>query len=117
MLEEVVPYNEFIAGERCAKVANIRSMISGRKFSDLSRKLRQELLSVDGATVIDNDGDIVAVGAIIMIENGSFSGGRLAAAKTLSKYGVSLKISEDGQIQGFKFDKHKMKSAPIFMLG
>lgn len=116
-IEEVVPYSEFIASERCGKVANIRSMVSGRKFSDLSRKLRQELLSVDGATVIDNDGDIVAVGAIIMIENGSFSGGRLAAAKTLSKYGVSLKISEDGQIQGFKFDKHKMKSAPIFMLG
>jgi len=115
--EEFLPYNEFLATERSVKIANIRSLVGGRKFSDLSRKLRQELLSVDGATVIDNDGDIVAVGAIIMIENGNFSGGRLAAAKTLSKYGVSLKISEDGQIQGFKFDKHKMKSLPIFMLG
>ena len=74
-------------------------------------------MSVDGATVIDNDGDVVAVGAIILIEDGSFSGGRLAAAKTLSKHGVSLKISEDGQIQGFKYDKHKLKSLPIFMLG
>lgn len=111
------PYEEFLQTDRCAKIANMRCMISGRKFSDLSRKLRQELLGVDGATVIDNDGDIVAVGAIIMIENGNFSGGRLAAAKTLSKYGVSLKISEDGQIQGFKYDKHKLKSLPIFMLG
>lgn len=113
----ILPYSEFIESTRCAKIANLRCMISGRKFSDLSRKLRQELLGVDGATVIDYDGDIVAVGAIIMIENGNFSGGRLAAAKTLSKYGVSLKISEDGQIQGFKYDKHKLKSLPIFMLG
>ena len=92
-------------------------MINGRKFYELSRKLRQELISVDGATIINNDGDVVAVGAIIMIETGGFSGGRLAASKTLSKYGVSLKISADGQIQGFKFDKHKQKSVPIFMLG
>lgn len=112
-----IPYADFLASDRSGKIANIRCMIAGRKFADLSRKLRQELLSVDGATVIDNDGDIVAVGAIIMIENGSFSGGRLAAAKTLSKYGVSLKISEDGQIQGFKYDRHKLKSLPIFMLG
>ena len=112
-----ISYEEFLKTPRCSKIANLRCMISGRKFGDLGRKLRQELLSVDGATVIDYDGDIIAVGAIIMIENGSFSGGRLAAAKTLSKHGVSLKISEDGQIQGFKFDKHKTKSTPIFMLG
>lgn len=115
--DEHLSYEEFLDTPKCAKVSNLRCMIGGRKFGDLGRKLRQELLSVDGATVIDYDGDIVAVGAIIMIENGSFSGGRLAAAKTLSKHGVSLKISEDGQILGFKYDKHKMKSAPIFMLG
>ena len=115
--EEHLSYEEFLQSPKCSKVSNLRCMIGGRKFGDLGRKLRQELLSVDGATVIDYDGDIVAVGAIIMIENGSFSGGRLAAAKTLSKHGVSLKISEDGQILGFKYDKHKMKSAPIFMLG
>lgn len=112
-----LPYQAFLESEKGSKISNLRCMISGRKFGDLGRKLRQELLSVDGATVIDYDGDIVAVGAIIMIENGSFSGGRLAAAKTLSKHGVSLKISEDGQILGFKYDKHKMKTLPIFMLG
>lgn len=115
--DESIPYIEFLNSERCNKIANLRCMINGRKFCDLSRKLRQELLSVDGATVIDNDGDIVAVGAIIMIDSGSFSGGRLAAAKTLSKHGVSIKISEDGQLQGFKYDKHKSKATPIFMLG
>lgn len=112
-----VPYAEFITQPRCTKTANIINMINGRKFYELSRKLRQELLSVDGATIINNDGDVVAVGAIIMIETGGFSGGRLAASKTLSKYGVSLKISADGQIQGFKLDRHKQKAVPIFMLG
>lgn len=112
-----VPYAEFITQPRCTKTANIINMINGRKFYELSRKLRQELLSVDGATIINNEGDVVAVGAIIMIETGGFSGGRLAASKTLSKYGVSLKISADGQIQGFKLDRHKQKAVPIFMLG
>jgi len=115
--EEKPSYEEFLSRTTSNKISNLRCMINGRKFADLSRKLRQELLSVDGATVIDNDGDIVAVGAIIMIESGSFSGGRLAAAKTLSHYGVSLKISEDGQIQGFKYNTHKAKAMPIFMLG
>ena len=92
-------------------------VINGRKFYELDRKLRQELLSIDGATVINNEGEILAVGAIILIETGGFSGGRLAASKTLSKYGVALKISADGQIQGFKMDRHKLRSVPIFMLG
>lgn len=117
IIDEKPSYEDFLIKSTSNKISNLRCMINGRKFSDLSRKLRQELLSVDGATVIDNDGDIVAVGAIIMIESGSFSGGRLAAAKTLSRYGVSLKISEDGQIQGFKYNAHKSKSMPIFMLG
>ena len=96
---------------------NLRSVINGRRFFELSRKLRQELLSIDGATVINNEGEIIAVGAIILIESGGFSGGRLAASKTLAKYGVSIKISADGQIQGYKMDRHKLRSVPVFMLG
>ena len=114
---EIEPYQEFIKQAKCVKTANLIKVINGRKFYELDRKLRQELLSVDGATIINNDGEILAVGAIILIETGGFSGGRLAASKTLSKYGVALKISADGQIQGFKMDRHKLRSVPIFMLG
>ena len=114
---EIEPYNTFIKQNKCIKTANLIKVINGRKFYELDRKLRQELLSVDGATIINNDGEILAVGAIILIETGGFSGGRLAASKTLSKYGVALKISADGQIQGFKMDRHKLRSVPIFMLG
>lgn len=110
-------YTEFLQKPKCAKTVNLRSVINGRRFFELSRKLRQELLSIDGATVINNEGEIIAVGAIILIESGGFSGGRLAASKTLAKYGVSIKISADGQIQGYKMDRHKLRSVPIFMLG
>lgn len=112
-----VTFNDNISKEKCTKTANLIKVINGRKFHELGRKLRQEMLSIDGATIINNEGEIIAVGAIILIESGGFSGGRLAASKTLSKYGVSLKISADGQIQGYKMDRHKLRSVPIFMLG
>ncbi len=119
--EEMLPkkevFTEFVTKSKSTKTANIINMINGRRFSELGRKLRQELLSVDGATIINHDGEVMAVGAIILIEGGGFSGGRLAASKTLSRYGVALKISADGQIQGFRLDKHSKKSVPIFMLG
>ena len=94
----------------------MREIINGKKFYELDRKLREELVGVDGATIIDNDGNIISVGAIIKIEAGSTGGGRLAATKTLSKYGVALKISTDGSIEGYHLDKNKNKARPLFSL-
>lgn len=113
----ITSYEEFIREERCTKIANLRRIIMGKKFYELNRKLRQELLSIDGATVVDSEGNIVAAGAIVMIEAGSTGGGRLAATKTLARYGVAIKISADGGIQGFKMDKSKLRPSPIFVLG
>ena len=104
-----------IAGE--SKSANLIKIIGGRKFQELDRKLRQELIAIDGATIIDYDGNILAVGAIIKIEAGSTGGGRLAAAKTLSNYGVSMKISNDGRIEGFRMDRSKLRVKPLFVIG
>ena len=70
-------------------------------FQYLDRKLRLELLSLDGATVLDSAGRILCVGAIVKIDGGSDGGGRTAAAKELAKYGLSMKISMDGSIQCF----------------
>jgi DNA integrity scanning protein DisA with diadenylate cyclase activity len=68
------------------------------------------MIGIDGATIVDYEGKILAVGAILNIsqeETLSAGGGaRLAAAKVLSEYGYSLKISEDGEIRAFgKSDK------------
>ena len=111
-----VNFEDFIKDEKCIKISNLRKIINGRKFNELDRNLRKELVAIDGATVIDSDGDIIAVGAIIKIEAGSTGGGRLAATKTLSKYGVALKISADGSIEGYHFDKNKNKTKPLFFL-
>ena len=70
---------------------------------------------MDGATIIDFDGTIIAAGAILKIEAGSIGGGgRLAAAMDLAKYGISLKISQDGVIQGFTADKKNSKIRQLF---
>ena len=106
MMEEFnCSYEEYIEKNDCVKANCLRKFIEGKKFQDLSRKLREELVSMDGATVIDFDGTIIAIGAILKIEAGSNEGGRLAAATNLAKYGVSIKISQDGQMQGFCPDK------------
>ena len=109
-------YENFLREERCVKLAGLKQIINGKKFFELDRKLRQDLLAIDGATVVDSDGSIVAVGAIIQIEAGSSGGGRLAATKTLSKYGVAIKVSADGLIEGYRMDKQKLRPKPIFMI-
>lgn len=115
--ENIPPFEEFIKEDRCSKTANLIRIIQGKKFQELDRKLRQELIGIDGATIIDYDGNILACGAIVKIEAGSVGGGRLAAAKTLSNYGISMKISADGRIEGFRMDRNKLRVRPIFVIG
>ncbi len=110
-------FAEYQDENNCLKAKTLRKIINGRKFHELNRKLREELVGMDGATIVDFDGTIVATGAIIKIEAGSTGGGRLAATKTLSKYGVAIKISTDGVMQGFVNDKRTNTSKPIFSIG
>ncbi len=112
-----VPYMTFLKEQKCIKSQSIRKLINGKPFHELSRKLRQELVSMDGATVIDSDGTIIAVGAILKIEAGSEGGGRLAAATTLSKYGVAIKISQDGIMKAFYPDRKNGKVKTLFTVG
>ena len=112
-----VPYMTFLEEQNCKKAQSLRRIINGKPFHELSRRLRQELVSMDGATVIDSDGTIIAVGAIIKIEAGSEGGGRLAAATTLSKYGVGIKISQDGMIKAFSPERKTNKPKLLFSVG
>lgn len=84
------------------KAKFLQATIAGKKFQDLDRPLRQTLLAMDGSTVIERDGTVIAVGAIIKVEAGSKTGGgRKAAAMIFGKYGLGIKISSDGEIVGF----------------
>jgi hypothetical protein len=88
------------------KSQTFRALISGATFQNLSRLKRKELLAVDGATILKNTGEIVAVGAIIKLDSRSDTGGgRTAAAIELGKLGTAFKISNDGPIIAYDDDK------------
>lgn len=91
--------------EREEKLRVIKALIQTNKglrsFSEIDRKLRQELLALDGATIIGLDGKLLASGSIVQVNGGSNEGGRAAAAKALSGYGLAIKVSMDGKITGY----------------
>ncbi len=71
-------------------------------FPELHRTIRQELVAIDGATVLDHKGAFINCGAIVTEVFPSPDGGaRSAAARALAEYGIALKISVDGQITGY----------------
>lgn len=112
-----IPYEEYVEKYEKTKTSSLKTTIAGRKFHELDRKLREELASIDGATIVDYDGTIIACGAIIRIEAGSTGGGRLAATKTLGRYGVAVKISQDGTMQAYMLDKKNKNVKEIFSVG
>lgn len=87
------------------KTNALSRLIQGRKFQDIDRVSRKELVGIDGATIVDNSGHVIAAGAIIKIDGGSTGGGRLAATKTLAPYGIAVKVSADGMVKAFTADE------------
>lgn len=82
--------------------SNIRRLLpSAQTFLAMSAQQRLELLSIDGATILDiRTGAILAVGAIVtQVAAGATGGGRAAATRALARFGVALKISQDGAIE------------------
>lgn len=97
--------------ELSAKLLALKSLISTiegeevrqKHFYELDRALRRELLELDGAMVLSSNGKIHVIGTIIKLDgSGSDGGGRTAAAKQLSQYGLAIKVSQDGYVQLFK---------------
>jgi hypothetical protein len=98
---DLVDQGDRIRAGNTVKTRALAKSINGQRFSELDRRLRAELLAIDGATVLSHLGEVLAVGAILKIPGGSTGGGRLAAARALSTYGIGIKVSQDGGIQGF----------------
>jgi hypothetical protein len=108
----VVHSDDYLAPATSVKAKVFARTISDRPFQQLDRRLRQELVAIDGATVIDHHGNLLALGAILQIPGGSEGGGRLAAAKALSTKGMGIKISQDGGIRCY----HDNKDVPVVAL-
>lgn len=85
--------------KRFLKRTVLKKLVNYNPFWDIDRKLRSELISLDGACILDCTGNVISFGAIIQNDCGSSGGGRGAAAKKLSKYGMAVKISTDGYIE------------------
>lgn len=110
--EEVVMREDRLRTRDSLKARALHLLIAGRSFPELDRRFRRELLSIDGALVIDHRGKVLAVGAIIKIPGGSTGGGRLAAARVLASLGLGIKVSQDGSIVCFHGDAAK----PVFSI-
>jgi DNA integrity scanning protein DisA with diadenylate cyclase activity len=80
-------------------------IFQNRNIQTLPRSVLVELASLDGAVVIDNKGFILAYGAVLdPKKRGKLrgtEGSRTKAAIGASNYGISLKVSSDGDITIF----------------
>lgn len=103
-LQKVVAPEDRLKSPINQKARVAAGIIRGRKFVDLPRLLRKQLLRMDGALIVLWDGTIYACGALVdigQVERGNH-GGRSAAAKSLSRFGLGVKVSEDGLITAYK---------------
>jgi hypothetical protein len=83
-------------------------LLEGRTATDLDSSVLTALASLDGATVFDRGGRLLAAGAILRLtpidesaEGGAVEGARTTAAFAASRFGPVLKVSEDGIITYF----------------
>ncbi len=66
---------------------------------DLDAQTLARLAALDGATILDRDGHLLAYGAIVTSSDSQHEGARTAAATTLSQSAeIVLKVSADGDI-------------------
>ena len=91
--------------KRLLKKTVLKKLVNDKLFWEIDRKLRSELISLDGACILNCNGEVLSFGAIIQNDSGSSGGGRGAAAKKLSQYGMAVKISTDGYIEVY-FDRN-----------
>jgi len=69
---------------------------------DLDAQTLARLAGLDGATIVDRDGSLLAYGAIVASSDSQHEGARTAAAKTLSHTADAvLMVSQDGDITVF----------------
>jgi DNA integrity scanning protein DisA with diadenylate cyclase activity len=73
---------------------------------DVDERTIARLAGLDGATILDRSGALLAYGAIVSSSESQHEGARTAAARTLSEAAlVVLKVSVDGDITVFRGGK------------
>lgn len=104
-----VPIREPIAtGLEEPSRRHLLHLLERRTITDLDPSVFMGLAALDGATVIDRSGRLLAAGAILrhpsseqLDAGGGVEGARTTAAMAASQFGPVLKVSEDGVITFF----------------
>jgi hypothetical protein len=83
-------------------------LLEGRSVIDMNPSVLAALAGLDGATVVDESGRLLAAGAILRHaptdepqDGGAIEGARTTAAVYSSRFGPVLKVSEDGVMTFF----------------
>jgi hypothetical protein len=89
----------------------LNGTIRGRDIKSLSREgIALGVFTSDGLTTVAKNGRVIACGEIIDVATEHVSpmtgGGRTQAALAASKYGLSVKVSEDGPVSVFRGGQH-----------
>lgn len=101
-LEEIIDRKDFLSADDNPKNKILSTLYGGQNFFKMDRKVRRDMLAIDGSTIITRNGEILAVGVILKrIVPCATGGARTAAAIALSNYGFSVKISSDGSIEHY----------------
>jgi hypothetical protein len=84
-------------------------LLANRTALDMDRTVLEALASMDGATVLERSGRLLAVGAILMhssVQNTvTVEGARTTAAIAAANFGPVLKVSEDGAITFYESER------------
>jgi hypothetical protein len=85
--------------------AQVHYLLSGKSVLELELEVLQSVARVDGGIVLDREGRLLAFGAILRHAGEPLAaqeGGRTTAAMHASRFGLALKISEDGIVSFYK---------------
>ncbi len=84
-------------------------LLAGRSALEMDRTVLEALATMDGATVVDREGRLLAVGAILLHPvvpaEVIVEGARTTAALAAARFGPVLKVSEDGAITFYDGEK------------
>jgi hypothetical protein len=93
---------EPVRGRSSPSRRDLMYLLAGRTILEMDRAVLEALATMDGATVVDPSGRLLAVGAILLHPTIPHEiiveGARTTAAIAAARFGPVLKVSEDGVI-------------------
>jgi len=92
-----------------AAKARVHYLLYGKSVLELELSVLQSIARVDGGILLDRSGTLLAFGAILRHTVAPLApqeGGRTTAAIHASRFGLALKISEDGMVSFYRGGAH-----------